>query len=565
MPVPPSFHPSTASMAPLTSAQRNLIYRQAAVRTGIHKPILAALYEVHRQPLLSEGETGLGISPANRISLNQVNTFADQVTYAANTLRSLTNHLVDTGWTAADLWDIEQGCYTDQFIIAIATGYTAPASDPTAAILESSDGKALTQVYQADLATDFATVKVPIKGRLLEEALLTFVKQLFPSYLGFPFQRNALLEMVRIWLKLDDRKATLAALEAQSADDPNVPTTAPSYLDLALRQVIPRLVKGYAGYPHQREALLRLTQLWRQLDSRESAIVSLGENTSPEIDLTLIDPALIAFVQRLPQSYQARGEQRNALVEGFRLWQQLETRSAALMALGVNPEIFTAADPQQSDLQSAAIHLDRTLIEFIRSVPVAYEKVDQQREALLHLTQLWRKLATRNQTIQSLLEDFKRMQAANRDSQEASPLPTAIILPSRPDRWSPDNIQLFAAILPNGSFTWAEATHGGTNLPANQRVVDAIVGMAYEFQQIRDRLGRRLQIVRWYQPLNANSKPHPISDHRHALGEAIDFYCEGFTGDQLYWFLDPWWTGGLGRYQHFPYLIYIDARGDRVR
>jgi hypothetical protein len=549
-------------MESLTPAQRQALYIQAAERTGIHQPLLAALDQAQNQPLLLGGETGLGVSPANRISLNQVNTFASQVQYAANTVRSLTHHLINVGWKAADLWNAEKGCYTDQLISTIAAGYTAPANDSTAAILESCNAQALRQAYQANLAADSKAGNLPTGGADLDKALLTLLKQLPHSDVALPFQRNALLDMIRIWLQLDDREAALAAIELQPPTSAAIATSEFAF-DPALLKFVSRLVANYSGYPHQREALLRLTQRWRQLDSREATIASLKKSTTLETELKLVDSALIALIQSLPQRYQAKGEQRNALVEGFRLWQQLETRSAALVALGVNPEIFTATDPQQSDLQAAAIQLDRALLDFIRQVPIIYKTLDHQREALLHLTQLWRGIATREQTIAALFEDLKRMQRANRGSQDAPPAPTPMILPASPDRWTPDNIQFHAAILPAGSFTWAEATHGGTRMPPNQATVDAIVQIAHLAQQVNDRLGRPLRITNWYQPAAASTTG--VSHNRHELGDAIDFYCPGLTGDQLYWFLDPWWVGGLGRYSSFPYLIYIDAGSDWVR
>jgi hypothetical protein len=51
-------------MATLSPDQRNYYYLLESERTGIHKPILAALYQIHSSPSLSDGQTGLGISPA---------------------------------------------------------------------------------------------------------------------------------------------------------------------------------------------------------------------------------------------------------------------------------------------------------------------------------------------------------------------------------------------------------------------------------------------------------------------------------------------------------------------
>jgi tetratricopeptide (TPR) repeat protein len=552
-------------MESLTPVQRNALYLQEAERTGIHKPILAALYHVHHEPSLLSGETGLGISPANRISLEQVNTLSAQIRYAANTVRSLTQSLIDKGWSATDLWNIGKGHYTDQFIRAIASGYTPPGRDATAAILESTHAEALIKAYQTDWIADLKAGNVPNDLIYLDKALRRLLEQIPSHYFALPYQRDALLEMVRIWHKQDSREAAIAALNLELPADEDSTISHESYLDRALLKSIPQISQSYSGYPHQREALLRLTQLWRRLNSREAAIASLEKNTSPEASLTILDPALIALIQRIPYLYEAKGEQRNALVEGFRLWQQLETRSVALMQLGVNPEIFSSPNPQQNDLTAAAIQIDQALLDFIHHIPAIYKRVDHQQEALLHLTQLWRGIATRDQTIQTLIEDLKRMQRANRGSQDASPSPVPIILPARPDRWTPSNLQLHAAIIPNGSFTWATATQGGAQMPKDQTTIDAIAKMAHLAQQVQDRLGRPLRITNWYQPADANTTIKSISSDRHCFGDAIDFYCDGLTGNQLYWFLDPWWSGGLGQYHNVPYLIYIDARSNPAR
>ena len=96
-------------MGQLTPDQRKLLYVQEAARSGIHSPLLAALYQVQTKPLLTDGETGLGIAPANQIALEQVDTFLSQVQYAANTIRSLTNSLTANGWKSTELWNVEQG------------------------------------------------------------------------------------------------------------------------------------------------------------------------------------------------------------------------------------------------------------------------------------------------------------------------------------------------------------------------------------------------------------------------------------------------------------------------
>lgn len=549
-------------MGQLTPDQRQILYVQEAARSGIHKAILAALYQIQAKPVLTDGETGLGIAPANQIALKQVDTFLAQVQYAANTIRSLTNSLTVGGWKSVELWDAEQGRYTDRFVQAIAAGYTAPPSDSTAALLEPSDKAALLAAYMRDLATDAQVAKLPQTFVGLDAALLAFLAPLPRCYFSLPQQRDALLEAVRLWRKLDTREAAIASLDIKLFEQETIVDDAK--LDAALRRFMPLIASHYAGYPHQREALLRLTQLWQQLDSREAAIVALAQNLSPTLNFNSIDAALLAIVQRLPQAYEGKGDQRNALVETFRLWHQQDSRSAALIDLGVNPDIFTSATPNQADITHAATQLDQSLLDFMYRLPALYQGTDVQRDALLRLTQLWRSLNTPEQALQSLLNDLKQMATARRDTPEAPPKPSPLRLPPRPDRWTPDTLQLSAAIIPNGSFTWAEATSGGLQMPPNQATVDAIIRLAQQVQQARDRISRPFHVISWYSATDVKTIPG-VSSNRHLLGDALTFYCDGLTAAQLYWFLAPWWTGGLGHYAPIPYVCYVDARSDRAR
>jgi uncharacterized protein YcbK (DUF882 family) len=84
-------------------------------------------------------------------------------------------------------------------------------------------------------------------------------------------------------------------------------------------------------------------------------------------------------------------------------------------------------------------------------------------------------------------------------------------------------------------------------------------------QQARDRLGRPFRVTSWYRSPEINERVGGASRSRHMVGDAIDFYCDGLTGNQVYWALHPWWPGGLGRYKRYPMLVHIDARGRRSR
>jgi hypothetical protein len=551
------------AMATLSVDQRNYYYLLEAERAGIHKPILAALYQAHSSPSLSDQETGLGISPANQVALAQVNTFPEQVQYAANTIRSLSESLIAQGWTGADLWQAEQGRYTDQFLENVAKGYVPPISELKTSRLETCNVDKLRQAYLAELETDFKSDAVPPNFTYLDQALVTFVDQIPNHYTGLPNQREAMLEAARIWRKLDIREAAIASLVP--AQKVTLASSDESVLDIPLKQFMQGLSANYRGYPQQREGLLRLTQLWRQLRTREEAIASLKTNTSPELDLGVIDAALIAFVQRLPDSYQGRGSQRNALTEVFRLWHQLDSRATVLTTLGINPELLKTSTTDQTALVNLATQLDRELVTFVRRLPGEYQELDHQRDALINLVQLWRNLPSRNQAIEFLLDSQKYLAQAPSNAEEAPPKPMPLVIPKRPERWTPENIQLYASIIENGNFTWAEATRGGIQIPPNQATVDAIIRLAKLAQQARDRVGRAFIVTSWYCPSSINCTVDSATTSRHPVGDAMDFYCEGLSANQLYWFLDPWWPGGLGRYSKFPNLCHIDARSYRVR
>lgn len=552
-------------MSDLTPDQRNYYYLLEAARTGIHKPILAALYEAHQSPPLADEEQGLGIAPANRISAEEVNTFPEQVQYAANTVRSITDRLIAQGLKGEALWNPDEGRYSDQFLRAIADGYAPPANDTSAARLESTNYETLRQAYLRDLTFDYRADQLPQNLAFLDQELVTFAERVPVYYQGLPHQRDATLEAIRIWRKLDTEAEAIDSLLPGSpatnlAGDIDLVT-----LDQEILKFLQRISPFYAGYPHQREALLRLVQLWRQLDSREEAIALLQNTPSPETNIEIIDPALIAFIQRIPQFYQGKGDQRNALTEAFRLWRGLDSRATALQELGVDTRILTASNPDRQELANAAQQLDRQLLAFIQRIPAYYAETESQREALIRLVQLWRNVDKRDVAVRTLLEDLRRINQAKPDSPDIPPKPEPPPTPPRPSQWTPYNIQLSTSIIPNGNFTWSEATQGGTRMPPNQATVNAIVRIATIAQQARDRIGRPFRVTSWYRPPDVNARVGGASNSRHIVGDAIDFYVDGLTGDQIYRALDPWWPGGLGRYTRFPRLSHLDARGYRAR
>ncbi|MEM8809791.1 MAG: D-Ala-D-Ala carboxypeptidase family metallohydrolase, partial [Cyanobacteria bacterium P01_G01_bin.38] len=499
----------------------------------------------------------------NRIPAEQVNAFPEQVQFAANTIRSLTNALTAEGWSGRDLWDGAKGRYSDRFLQRIAEGYAPPANDDAAARLESTHGKRLIAAYIEDIEYDYGAQQLPHNLAELDDELLAFAERVGPNYGRLDFQREALLETARIWRKLDTQADTIEALGVAIQDDV-VNETA---LDRELVEFVTNLSRFYSGYPYQREALLRLTQLWKQLDSREETIEWLRQ-TDPragETNLKIVDPALIAFVQRIPANYKGTGYQRFALTEAYRVWKGLNSRTTALSSLGVSSQFLKANQSNPTALKEAAARVDKALLAFVEDLPKNYQETEEQREALIRLVQIWRKLDRRLNAIQSLFDDVRRMSRAARTSVEAPPSPKPLVIPPRPSRWTRHNIQLDASIIPNGNFTWSEATRGGTRMPPNQATVDAMIRIARLAQQARDRIGRPFIITSWYRPPDVNRRVGGASRSRHIVGDAIDFYVNGLSGNQIYWALDPWWPGGLGRYRRFSRLGHIDARGYRAR
>ncbi len=550
-------------MAKLSSAQRDAYYRIEAIRAGIHKPILAALYATHQAPPLEDGETGLGIAPANRIPPSQVNTLPEQVRYAANTLRSLTDALTAEGWQGKDLWNLPAGQYSDRFLQRVAEGYNPPASDLAAARLEPSDAEALALAYGKDITAHAPSKSLPKDLTNLDKTLLAFATQVPAHYKRLAFQQQALLEAVRIWRKLDSHGAVITAFKLSNA----VGIVDEIALDKALLTFIQQVERYFLGYPNQREALLRLAQLWNQIDSRETTIRWLlkGDPQGCETHLARLDPALIAFVQNIPNRYQGKGSQRFALTEIYRIWQGLDSRTAAIQALGIDPQVLLNNTEDPVLLAQNAAQIDRALLAFLETIPLIYDGNDGHRDALICFVQAWQQLAGVPQTIQYLFENIRRMERANRETPDAMPPPHPQALPRRPSHWHPNNLHLDMTIVANGSFTWAEATRGGLFMPENQATVNAVVRVATLVQEARDRISRPFWVTRWYEPLGSQADGDGFIPIRHSLGDAIDIYCPGLTGHQLYWALDPWWPGGLSHYTRHPQLCYLDAGSSRVR
>ncbi|MEL6221662.1 MAG: D-Ala-D-Ala carboxypeptidase family metallohydrolase [Cyanobacteria bacterium J06627_8] len=400
-------------MPKLTATQRNYLYLIETSRTGIHKPILAALYAVHETPILADGEFGLGLSRSPFVEVTQLDTFIEQVQFGANTVRSLADQLLFDGATGNDIWDASRGHYSDRFLRAIATGYTPPNTNPIAATLAESDFSALKGAYLTDIDTRFDGSQVAQNLAFLDRPLIELTQRIPTYYNGSNLHRTAGLETIRLWRSLNTQTEAIQSLfsDPLSSDPLLNPLPSNDDIDAAIINFFQNSSPFYGGLPHQREALLRLTQLWRQLDTREAAIASLRSAMETDADLSMLDPALLLFAKNVSLFFQSKLDQRLAVLEAIRLWRSLDSRQTVLEQLGIDPRVFEQ-DALSPDIQLQMLRtLDRALVQFTQQVPAAYQATSQQREALIRMFQVWRRLRTREETLQALFSELANIPA----------------------------------------------------------------------------------------------------------------------------------------------------------
>lgn len=150
----------------------------------------------------------------------------------------------------------------------------------------------------------------------------------------------------------------------------------------------------------------------------------------------------------------------------------------------------------------------------------------------------------------------------NSPQDEPAPTPTGpvIRLPGFSSEFA-----LSAPIHPGGNFTWGEATHGGSRIPANKSVTEGILRIADALEEVRQYLGDRpILINSWYRDPATNKRVGGASQSRHMSGDAVDFRVGGMSPASVYARLNPWWgdRGGLASSSVFT---HIDSRGYRAR
>lgn len=125
-------------------------------------------------------------------------------------------------------------------------------------------------------------------------------------------------------------------------------------------------------------------------------------------------------------------------------------------------------------------------------------------------------------------------------------------------------------IIPNGHFTWGEATRDGSRIPRDtwyrgelvkaETISQNIVELATELEKIRERFGNHpITINSWYRPPEVNnSTKGAAKDSVHVLGMAADIVVFRHGSYKVYSVLDGEnWPGGLGRYIN---RTHIDIR-----
>ena len=120
-------------------------------------------------------------------------------------------------------------------------------------------------------------------------------------------------------------------------------------------------------------------------------------------------------------------------------------------------------------------------------------------------------------------------------------------------------------IITGGNFTWGEATHGGSRIPASADVVNGIIRVATAMEEIRKLVGNRpITVNSWYRDPATNRRVGGASKSRHLTGDAVDFVVAGEHPHDTFDRLNRWW-GSKGGLASSTVFTHIDMRGFRAR
>ena len=119
-------------------------------------------------------------------------------------------------------------------------------------------------------------------------------------------------------------------------------------------------------------------------------------------------------------------------------------------------------------------------------------------------------------------------------------------------------------IIPNGNFTWGEATKGLTRIPRTKAIQLNIISVAKEMQKIRAMFGNNpITVNSWYRDWKANVAAGSNKYSQHLKGKAVDFRIKNVSPSTVYRVLCKAYPNqGVGRYGGFT---HFDNRGQRAR
>lgn len=127
------------------------------------------------------------------------------------------------------------------------------------------------------------------------------------------------------------------------------------------------------------------------------------------------------------------------------------------------------------------------------------------------------------------------------------------------------SVYLCQPIIPNGHFSWAEATKNGSRIPTDASVTKNIIKVAKVMEEVREFVGARpITINSWYRDPVSNRQAGGSKRSRHMAGDAVDFVVAGIAPPKVNQMLDAWW-GSRGGIASASCFTHIDARGYRAR
>jgi hypothetical protein len=115
-------------------------------------------------------------------------------------------------------------------------------------------------------------------------------------------------------------------------------------------------------------------------------------------------------------------------------------------------------------------------------------------------------------------------------------------------------------IIPNGIFTWGQATHNATRVPQQAAHVANITKLATNLERARQQIGKPFRITSWYRPEPWNSRVGGARRSQHLTGSGVDIVVSGYNGRQLGNAFLNWWPGGLGIYPgNRKHILHLDV------